>query len=395
MRDLKEILADLKECRSKLTNDSITSEELDKIEERIKELTEEKRNVEAAIEKRKKLIDEVDTNHDVLEKFEEPTARSKTYGADAPEYRTAWLKNLATRRSGEKIFGEMNKEERAAFTFTTSNSGDIVPSVTLNKIVELVKSYSPLYEDSTHSNMTSGFGVPRHKAIEQGDADVTSEGAANEDEQDTFDLLTLDGVEIKKHVVITRKMKWQSIDAFETWLTDHIAKRIANAKEKHILSRLDNATYGIAASNVMTNKTYTADTIREIFGAIGENGIKRVYANNKTIYTGLFGIEDKMGRPLFTETSTTDPKVAGRILGSEVKEDGNIADDVAYFGVPASLLTNDFEELYIQSDVEPKTFKDIIGGYSLFDAGLENPIAFVKVTFTREQAQHEQAQQGE
>jgi HK97 family phage major capsid protein len=182
-------------------------------------------------------------------------------------------------------------------------------------------------------------------------------------------------------------MKWQSIDAFETWLTDHIAKRIANAKEKHILSRLDDSTYGIAASNVMTNKTYTADTIREIFGAIGENGIKRVYANNKTIYTGLFGIEDKMGRPLFTESSTTDPKVAGRILGSEVKEDGNIADDVAYFGVPASLLTNDFEELYIQSDVEPKTFKDIIGGYSLFDAGLENPIAFVKVTFTRAQAQ--------
>ena len=394
MRDLKEILADLKECRSKLTDDSITSEELDKIEERIKELTEEKRNVEAAIEKRKKLIDEVDKDHDVLEKFEEPTARSKTYGADSPEYRSAWLKNLATRRSGEKIFGEMNKEERAAFTFTTSNSGNIVPRVTLNKIVELVKSYSPLYEDSTHSNMTSGFGVPRDKAINQGDAAATSEGAANDDEQDTFDLLTLDGVEIKKHVVITRKMKWQSIDAFETWLTDHIAKRIANAKEKHILSRLDDVTYGIAASNVMTNKTYTADTIREIFGAIGENGIKCVYANNKTIYTGLFGIEDKMGRPLFTESSTTDPKVAGRILGSEVKEDGNIADDVAYFGVPASLLTNDFEELYIQSDVEPKTFKDIIGGYSLFDAGLENPIAFVKVTFTRAQAA-QQGQQGE
>ena len=391
MRDLKEILADLKECRSKLTDDSITSEELDKIEKRIKELTEEKRNVEAAIERRKKLIDEVDTNHEVLEKFEEPTARSKTYGADSPEYRSAWLKNIATRRNGEKIFGDLNKEERAAFSFTTANTGSVVPKVIMDNIVELVKSYSPIYEDSTHSNMTSGFGVPRHKAINQGDAAATSEGAANDDEQDTFDLLTLDGVEIKKHVVITRKMKWQSIDAFETWLTDHIAKRIANAKEKHILSRLDDSTYGIAASNVMTNKTYTADTIREIFGAIGENGIKRVYANNKTIYTGLFGIEDKMGRPLFTETSTTDPKVAGRILGSEVKEDGNIADDVAYFGVPESLLTNDFEELYIQSDVEPKTFKDIIGGYSLFDAGLENPIAFVKVTFTRAQAD----QQGE
>jgi len=44
-------------------------------------------------------------------------------------------------------------------------------------------------------------------------------------------------------------------------------------------------------------------------------------------------------------------------------------------------LANNFEELYISNQQESKTFNTVVGGYSLFDAGLENPKAFVKVTF--------------
>ena len=75
--------------------------------------------------------------------------------------------------------------------------------------------------------MTKGFGVPRHTAIAAGDAAATDEGVANSDEQDTFVLLPLDGVELKKHIKITRKMEFQSIDAFEDWIVDHLAARIA------------------------------------------------------------------------------------------------------------------------------------------------------------------------
>lgn len=64
-----------------------------------------------------------------------------------------------------------------------------------------------------------------------------------------------------------------------------------------------------------------------------------------------------------------------------MKEDENIPDNTAYIGVPTVLLANNFEDLYISNQQEPKTFNAIIGGYSLFDAGLENPKAFVKVTF--------------
>lgn len=312
--------------------------------------------------------------------------KARKYNADSEEYRSAWLKNMASfsDKNGTviRLLGDLNEEERTAFTYTTSNTGSVVPTAVLNRIVELVESMSPLYDDSTQSGMAQGFGVPRHKTIEQGDAAVTNEGVANEDEEDTFDLLALTGVEIKKHVKITRKMSWQSIPAFEDWLVKHISERIAVAKETRILTQLSNATYGIAAANVLTGQAYTDSNIRGILALIHGQGAKVWYANRKTIFNGLAGITDKNGRPLFlADTTGSDPTVAGRIYGGIVKLDENVPDNVVYVGIPRLLLTNDFEALFIGRDTDMTTFVTTIGGYSLFDAGLENPLAFVKATF--------------
>ena len=316
-----------------------------------------------------------------------PTQEKRTmeeikYNAQSPEYRTAWLKNIA-QRDGQMIFGDLTETEQRAFTFTTANTGAVVPTETMNRIVELVESMAPMYDDATKTGMVKGFGVPRHKSIAAGDAAATDEGVANADEEDTFDLLALDGVEIKKHVEITRKMQWQSIDAFEAWLTDHIAKRIAVAKEAQIRVRLDAVATGIAAANVLTAQTYTEGTIRAILAKIKQSGTKVWYANTNTIWNGLAGIQDGNDRPLFVPSTTdSDPTVQGRIYGGSVKVDENLADNVVYVGVPASILANDFEALFMNNAIDPKTFKTIIAGYSLFDAGLENPLAFVKATFT-------------
>ena len=316
-----------------------------------------------------------------------PTQEKRTmeeikYNAQSPEYRTAWLKNIA-QRDGQMIFGDLTETEQRAFTFTTANTGAVVPTETMNRIVELVESMAPMYDDATKTGMVKGFGVPRHKSIAAGDAAATDEGVANADEEDTFDLLALDGVEIKKHVEITRKMQWQSIDAFEAWLTDHIAKRIAVAKEAQIRARLDAVATGIAAANVLTAQTYAESTIRAILAKIKQSGTKVWYANTNTIWNGLAGIQDGNDRPLFVPSTTdSDPTVQGRIYGGSVKVDENLADNVVYVGVPASILANDFEALFMNNAIDPKTFKTIIAGYSLFDAGLENPLAFVKATFT-------------
>ena len=306
--------------------------------------------------------------------------RTAVPGVDSPEYRNAWLKNLAS-GLGITQFGEMTQEERTAFVHTTANTDDIVPSAILNRIVELVESEYPMYNDATKSAMVQGFGVPRHKSIEQGDAAATSEGVANDDEQDEFDLLPLSGVEIKKHLDMSRKMKWQSISAFEDWVVTHISERIGVAKEGRIITQLGDATYGIAAANIATGVEATDANIRAKLALIKGKGQRVVYANAYTIWNIFAGINDGAGNKAFIPSPKADPITQGVMYGFTVKLDDNLADKVMLAGIPGKIIANNFEDLFINHAMDPKTFEEIIAGYSLFDAGLENPLSFVKVTF--------------
>ena len=301
-------------------------------------------------------------------------------GADSAEYRTAWLKKMAV-RDGVALFGEMTEAESRAYTHTTANTGAVVPTAIMNRIVELVESEYPMYNDAAKSAMVSGFQIPRHTAIAAGDAAATNEGVANSDEQDTFDYLPLSGVEIKKHIVISRKMKWQSISAFEDWVVSHIAERIGVAKETRILSQLADATYGIAAANIGTGVEATDANIRAYLAKVRGTGAKVLYANAYTIWNILAGINDGAGNKAFIPSPQADPVTKGVVYGYTVKEDNNLSNKVIYAGAPSKILANNFEELFINRAMDPKTFEDIIAGYSLFDAGLENPLSFVKVTF--------------
>lgn len=368
------------------------SSEVDALEERRNTI----RNLRSQAEERSRLASriaagQIGTQLRSLNELNHAAAPEQRFTAGSPEYRSAWLKNLAVRGDGQRIFGELTDVEKRAFTFTTANTGAVVPTETMNKIIELVDSESPILDDAAMSSMTRGFGVPRHKSIDAGDATGVAEGAANDDEQDTFDLLTLSGVGIKKHVVLTYEMQFLSIDAFESWLTSHLAARIRVAKEKLILSRLDgtapaggsaNAAAGIAAGNVLTGQSYSDATIRAIFGRIKANGPKVVYANNATIWGQLAGMEGTNGEKLFVPNSMVDPIVAGRIYGAEVKVDNNLSDNVIYVGVKGAVLANSFDALTIHAATEPKTLNTVITAAALFDAGLQHPEGFVKATFT-------------
>lgn len=310
----------------------------------------------------------------------QPANEQRDLEVDSPEFRNAWLKNLAQSIKVNQ-FGEMTQEERTAFIHTTANTDEVVPTAIMNRIIELVESDYPLYNDATKSGMVQGFGVPRHTGISQGDAAATSEGVANDDEQDTFDLLPLSGVEIKKHLDMSRKMKWQSISAFEDWVVTHIAERIGVAKEARILSQLADATYGIDSNNIATGVEATDANIRAKLALVKGKGQKVLYANAYTIWNILAGINDGAGNKAFIPNPQADPITKGVVYGYIVKEDDNLADKVMLAGIPSKILANNFEDLFIQRSIHPKTFVETIAGYSLFDAGLENPKSFVKVTF--------------
>lgn len=121
--------------------------------------------------------------------------------------------------------------------------------------------------------------------------------------------------------------------------------------------------------------------IRGMFALLKGKGERVIYANNKTIWNNLAGIEDGNKNKLFVPNSMVDPITAGRIYGASVKVDNEIADNVIYLGTKGQVIANDYDELEIFSAIEPKTANEVKTAYSLFDAGLKNPESFVKATF--------------
>lgn len=388
----------IKELEAVVTRDGATASEIDAATEELRLLNERAEELNDIAEKRAAVKEIANGTRSVMT-IEKGTAmenNERIFTVESEEYRSAWLKKMAV-RDGTPLLGELTDVEERAFVYTTANSGALVPTVTLNRIIDRVKAEFPMLEDAEISAITEGFAIPVRKSIKHGDADVVAEGAANDDEEDEFDLIGMPGVDINKHATMTRRMKFQSIDAFETWLVNDISKRIGVAKEKVLIARLDgaapkagiatNADVAIDSGNILTDLPYSDESIRQIMAKIDENGQVVVYANRSTIYNGFAGITRKDGKPAFIESAMVDPTVKGVMYGAAVKVDANLADDVAYFGVQGSLKGNEFVPLEIFPTVEAKTANTIFTGTETFDGGLENPKAFVKATFTDEESE--------
>lgn len=367
---------------------------IEKLTDELKDLQAKRAQLEAAVARHEEIRGiQAGTVDTVTVATGATVVEERHYDASSPEYRTAFLKNIAVDRDGKHFLGEMTKEERAAFTFTTANTGNVVPTTMLNKIVDRVKADAPMIEDAVATMIEGVFSYPIRTAIAQGDAAVVGESAANDDEQDTFVLATLTGVDIKKHAILSRRMQFQSVDAFEDWLVADISKRIAVAEEAVARARLDgsapasgesaNANVKINSStNVLTSQAYSDAVIRNIMSLIDENGEVVIYANSNTIWNGLAGIVDADNKKIMIPNGMVDPVVQGRIYGATVKKDSNLSNNVAYFGVKGALKINRFGPMEIFPTREAKTANMIYTGVETFDAGLENDKAFVKVTFS-------------
>lgn len=383
---MNQIDAEVRSCTEAAQIEALTAE--------LQELQEKRAQLEAAAARHEEARGiQAGTVNTVTVASGSASLEERTYDASSPEYRNAFLKHIAVDRDGTHFLGEMTKEERSAWTMTTANTGSVVPTTMLNKIIDRVKADSPMIEDAVASMIEGVFSYPIRTAIAQGDAAVVGEAAANEDEKDTFELAVLTGVDIKKHAILTRRMQFQSVDAFEDWLVADISKRIAVAEEAVVRARLDgsapatgesaNANVKINSStNVLTSQAYSDAVIRNIMSLIDENGEVVVYANSKTIWNGLAGIVDADSKKIMIPNGMVDPVVQGRIYGATVKKDSNLSDNVAYFGVKGALKINRFGPMEIFPTREAKTANMIYTGVEIFDAGLENDKAFVKVTFT-------------
>lgn len=374
---MEQIESRVAEIQSKI--DNATAEEISAFTEEMLKLNERKTQLKEIAEKRSQLKANVQAfGVQVKTPFTGATSSEERLDASSKEYRNAWVKRIARDADNRPIFGEMTDTEKRAFTFTTENTGVVVPTEIINRIVDLTDNDSPLYDDAMKSNFKNGFIIPRLTEITAGDAKVVNEGEANDDEQDEFDSLEITSVEIKKHIVLTRKMEFQSIDAFLDWLVNHLASRIRVAKENYILTQLGQTSTGIATTNTLQASALTDAEIRKAMSMLRGSGERVLYANQGFIWNTLAGLEDSSGNKLFIPSPRVDPVIEGSVYGTIVKRDSNIPDNTMYIGYPKKLDFNEFIPFDITPQIESKTLNRIFVGYSLCGAGLEDPLAFVK-----------------
>lgn len=315
--------------------------------------------------------------------------------------RRAWVKGIAERSGVQLVEGyaltdaeraaqNHAMEQRAAFNHLTSNTGSVIPVELQNEIISLIDNTAVLWGDMPKQNFPHQFEIIRHKAIAAGDAAQTAEGAAPTDgEQNTFDTLKFEGVEIKKTLKMSRRMAVQSVASFDSYFVSEVAARLSVACNTHAHARLANESYGMDKANKIQTSTANALKKADLAGLLSKlytygNAAPKgavIYANNNVIWNYIAMLEDSNGRSYFVDEKNADPSVEGHIFGKLVKRDDSIADGAIIAGYPDLFKGNVFDGPDVMPYIAPDGSQNrCFDGYELIDCGLVVPKAFAQLT---------------
>lgn len=266
---------------------------------------------------------------------------------DSPEYRNAFLKSLMGQQLTEdesKAYKAVVEQRNDSFN-TSSNSGAVLPTATLNEVIKKAGTMGGLLGEVRHFAMPTGISIP--VGTPSSKAAWHTEAAAVDRESITTAAVTFGGYEIMKVFSISVKVKTMSISAFEAYLVDELTACVMECIEEALIKGTGSGQGTGLASGITWVKTAGATQNNIEVAAnksIGYSDVvalvallKRGYAqgakfacNNATLYNTFYGMVDSNGRPIFI----ADPKneSIGRILGHEVIVDDYVDDNEVYFG---------------------------------------------------------------
>lgn len=353
-----------------LLQGEVTLEQMTELETEVNELEEQRKTIESAWEKRQALINATQRGETVI--VEEITEERKTMEVNklndirSTEYRDAFLLSLANRAT---------PEQRAAVSAAAA-----IPTITLNKIYEKVEQNSVLFPHISKSYLPGNVVLPVENA--KNDASWVAMGTAATDSADSFASVSLAMYKLIKTVEITADNLSASIDAFESFIVNALAKKIARAADVAICTGdgVGKAT-GLLAAGVITNTgTYTkakmvfADLVTQIgdLGAEYRKNAKFVMPSAvffsdvvPALQTAGIGIDAQLG-------------LKYQILGHEVILDDNMTADSIVFGDLSYYHWNFAKDVEIARDdsVGFRTGSAVYRAFCLADGKVVNAAAF-------------------
>ena len=299
------------------------------------------------------------------------------FGVATPEYRVAFFKKL----QGKELTDMEN---------TAVSASSVIPTTTLNKIVEKLEQTSVLYRYITVLNIPNNVNIPTEDAT--ADASWIGMSSASTDSADSTSYVGLAAYKLIKTVEIDADVQAMSIDAFESYVINKLVKKMSRAIENAILNGTNvNQPKGIlletfsTASNLVTltsteNISWdkTVDFISMLGSEYAQNAV--MIMNRKTLYQGFGKVKaSTSGVPLFLNNATDG--FAGKIIGYPVIPDDLLADDEVLLGDLSAYNWNWAKPIEIGSDssVGYRKGSTVYRAMALADGELVDKAAFVRM----------------
>lgn len=370
IKRMTEINARKAELRAMLEGN--TEVNLDEIETELRNLDTEFKE----LEKRKATIDGINMGTIPANEITNPVASRSDAAADAEkEYRSAWLRNIRGL--------ELTDAETRALTTATNSAGAAVPTITRNKIIEKVKQYCPLLDKIDLLRVPGGVKVPAEGTTT--DAQTHKEGAAITADADTLVEVALAGYEVTKLVTISKSVEKMSIDAFENWLVNKIARKIAEKISKLIIfgsgsgeaQGFDKITWNESNSvTIAKASSIAAANVKTLVGLLNggyDNGAE--WLMSKTTFFADF-------HPLMNNSKdniVTYDNGTYRIMGYPVSFDDRVTLHEGYLAnIYLGYIGNMPEDITVTSQFVTRENAYDFLGCAMFDGKVQAVEAFVK-----------------
>ena len=364
---IEEILARLAAINTEL--ETATGEALAALETEARNLTEELNGLRGEAQRRQQLRASVAAGlgtGNVIERHAEgANAGDPTFTLESEEYRSAFLKTLR----GE----DLTAVEQRAFTFLTTNTTAPLPTVMLNRIIDLIGEEHPIVADVDTLNSGASITIPVGKTI-VADAGKSAEGADHNDLQITFENVDLSGDDFTADVELSYKMAAMAIPAFENYLVGKIAERLGAKLAAGIVANIKAKM--AAANKIATGINYA--NICAGFGALKRVKKPIVYGTREAVFNKLVGMVDSNKRPIFQQPITAE--AAGHLLGAIIKYEDAMGTNELLIGDPKKYLQNVVVPIMIEHDRVINKSKLVYSGYTCQEGTLTDDKAFSLVS---------------
>lgn len=377
MNRLKEIEARLAQIKVELEKEGA---DIDALEQEVKTLTEERKQLLEKIEKRNKIIKDIADGAGTPVPNYLPTEdrKDEPKGQSSPEYRSAFLKTL--------LGQPLTEAEKREFTLAPPTAAAVVPTQTYNKIFDQMTKIAPMLSNITllrvPGNLTFAVQGVRNPAQPH------QENAPVDPAADTLVSVTLTGYEFIKVIRISATIRAMAIDAFEDWLAKILGEDLAVAVDAEIINgptvsgNIANAQVWNAGVNYVQyagNISYQDITncIGLLPSAFDANA--KWLMNKATFYQQIMQIVDGNGN-LIAIQSLADGG-AWRIMGYPVLIDDNVDAGVVYFGDYTKVVGNLSQDIRVESSAESGFLNNAIDfrGTAIFDCNIAQPTAITKI----------------